>query len=496
MRTKFAIALAIAAICVATAWASWPAEAWITGGGSDTRGLCAYNGHSVVFGPDGIGHLMWEGQGVGCSRYNPISGWTTDYQVTQSGVAPCIALDADGATIHVMYDNGRLCFVSCTRGTDGGDVWGSVETLNTSVHGNPAMASVPDAPEHLVACLKWEYSSKKGTSYAMAFVERINGVWTAERRLDSAAPSRIIYPAIAAAQNGDVFIAYTNASGQGVFVKTRHNGIWGTTVNATPSYSSNWITGHAIEVNPYTGNPHVVFSCRIVTKISRKVSDTTWAVYHTYRNSQGVWQTPEPVSVPRHVGASLSFSHYATMAFDTGGSSHIAWYELYPTESHGVMYSYCSAEGGTWTDPAWLTSDPSASYSDMYPFVAVDECGNAVHAVWCRVYTAQHVEVWGRGGSLDGDGPEAYPMALSQSSIDLFPNPAKAGRVTVHYSLPRVWQMTVTLLDVSGRAVRTQEFAASDRGSAAVDASGLNAGVYVVKLDAGVTSLTRKLVIE
>jgi hypothetical protein len=56
--------------------------------------------------------------------------------------------------------------------------------------------------------------------------------------------------------------------------------------------------------------------------------------------------------------------------------------------------------------------------------------------------------------------------------------------------------MTVTLLDVSGRAVWTQEVAASDRGSAAIDVSGLNAGVYVVKLESGSASQIRKLVIQ
>jgi len=34
------------------------------------------------------------------------------------------------------------------------------------------------------------------------------------------------------------------------------------------------------------------------------------------------------------------------------------------------------------------------------------------------------------------------------------------------------------------------------KGSFALDASGLNAGVYILKLDAGAGNLTRKLVVE
>jgi hypothetical protein len=94
-------------------------------------------------------------------------------------------------------------------------------------------------------------------------------------------------------------------------------------------------------------------------------------------------------------------------------------------------------------------------------------------------------------------GPQAEPTAISQSGIELFPNPAKAGRVTVQYSLPRAEPLRVTLLDVSGRAVRTQEVSTSDRsGSFSIDASGLRAGVYIVKLESGTGSLTRKFVIH
>jgi hypothetical protein len=91
----------------------------------------------------------------------------------------------------------------------------------------------------------------------------------------------------------------------------------------------------------------------------------------------------------------------------------------------------------------------------------------------------------------------ARPIAISQLGVELFPNPTKTGRVTVQYSLPRAEPARVTLLDVSGRAVRTQEIPATGRsGSFSIDVGGLNAGVYVARLVAGDLSVSKSLVVE
>jgi len=95
-------------------------------------------------------------------------------------------------------------------------------------------------------------------------------------------------------------------------------------------------------------------------------------------------------------------------------------------------------------------------------------------------------------------GPQGEPAELSRTGIELFPNPAKAGRVTVKYSLPLTGPIAVTLLDVSGRAVRRLALDACSfgEGSFALAARGLNAGVYVVEFKSGAMSATRKLVIQ
>jgi hypothetical protein len=362
---------------------------------------------------------------------------------------------------------------------------------------------VPGDPNHLVACYGWSYSSRGKLSAAIAFIECINGVWTTERRLDSAASVTRIRPTIAVAPNGDVFIAYVgsddNASGRQIYVKTRHNGVWGTTTDVTASLQSDQCTDPAIEVNTFTNNPHVVLNWYRVTQISRKVKDTTSAVYHTYRTSQGAWQTPRPVSVPRHGGSGGVLMHAPTIAFVSAGTAYAAWHEDFPVTSRGNMYSYYSGEGGTWGAPAWLTSDTTASYSDEHPHVAVDEASQTVHVVWDRWYPFHggETEIWWRSSALGGGGGMGRPVALSQSRIELFPNPARSGRVTIRYALPHTGPMAVTLLDVSGRVVKTQTIATTgSRGMFDLDAGGLQAGVYVLKLESGSRSQTRKLVIH
>jgi hypothetical protein len=499
MRSRFAILLAIAVVCVTTAWAAWTPEALI----KNDANLYSNNGRKAVFGPDGIGHLVYAG--IGCSRYDPLSGWSAPYQVCASGGAPSVALDADGTTIHVAWDDAALGYRKCVRGANGSDEWGPVTSLYSRQRAwDVGVACVPGEPGHVVVCWWEQFRAGGGRGSplveAIGFIECVNGVWGTPIRLDSAQGKGRRCPSIAAAPNGDVFIAYfasdDNPSGSQIYVTARHNGVWGATVDVTPGPGSDCRLFPAIETNPSNGNPHVVFYWYLVTQVSKKVKDWTSAAYHVYRNSQGTWQTPERVSGLRH-GMDGVDMYAPTMAIGSAGEAYATWCEYFKAESHGVRYSYCPTEGGAWIAPAWLTSDTLANYMDEFPHVVVDEYAQTVRVFWDRVQNfVGPFDIWSRSSSL-GDGGMGRPVALSQSGIELFPNPTKAGRVTVQYAQPYAGPMTVTLLDVSGRAVKTREVAAIGlKGSFNLDASGLNRGVYVLKLESGATSQTRKLVIE
>jgi len=285
MRSRFAILLAVAAVCVTAAWAEWTPEVLVTDGGSSSRTLYFNNSRKLVFAPDGVGHVIWHGDGrIGCNRYDPLSGWDTDYQVNLTGNYPAVALDADGTTIHVVWQDTYLFYRKCTRGQGGGDEWGAVESPYNahavSVPG-PAVACVPGDPNHVVVCWGEEFSTggkKPKTARAIGFTECIDGTWGTPIRLDSNTTYGRSFPSIAVAPNGDVFIAYwsndDNSSSEWltkqVYVKTRHNGVWGATVDVTLPWAAERSTMPAIEVNPYTGNPHVVFDWSKVVKVSKK----------------------------------------------------------------------------------------------------------------------------------------------------------------------------------------------------------------------------------
>jgi hypothetical protein len=341
----------------------------------------------------------------------------------------------------------------------------------------------------------WHEDVKVGTGYChvIRFREFVNGAWTGVVRLDSVWPPLYLgYPSMAVASNGDVFVAYQGddrGTSVNISVKTRTNGVWGEKVNVAPGF-----TGLSfypvIEVNPTTNNPHMVFEGWWVVP-NGAGEDTLQAVLHTYRNASGDWlTTPEVISEPRR---RPDAGYGPTMAFDGNGAAHVVWNDAVTTASRGIMYSYCSSEGGTWSTPECLTLYPPY-YTQ---FIAAEEPAHAIHVVWGRDYNFNCDEIWWKSSYLGGDGPEAQPTELSQSGIELFPNPAKSGRVTLQYSLPRAEPLAVTLLDVTGRAVWSSEFGvrSSGEGSVAIDVRGLTAGVYVARLVAGDLSVSRSLVV-
>ncbi|HDQ99895.1 MAG TPA: T9SS type A sorting domain-containing protein [candidate division WOR-3 bacterium] len=75
------------------------------------------------------------------------------------------------------------------------------------------------------------------------------------------------------------------------------------------------------------------------------------------------------------------------------------------------------------------------------------------------------------------------------------PNPAR-GRATVRYSLPHAQDVALTVRDVAGRLVRELESGRRAAGHHEAEIRGLAAGVYLVRLEAGPVSETRKLVIQ
>jgi hypothetical protein len=80
--------------------------------------------------------------------------------------------------------------------------------------------------------------------------------------------------------------------------------------------------------------------------------------------------------------------------------------------------------------------------------------------------------------------------------VAIAPNPARAGRAVLRYSLPRAGAATLRLYDVTGRPVLAQGLTAGRTGTTGLDLSRLSAGVYLVKFASPGYESVQKLVIQ
>ena len=488
MRSRFALLLAIAAVCVATAWAGWSPEQQVTNNGT-TNWLRMYNGNKVVVAADGVRHLVWDRGGVYYKRWYPTSGWTSDYQLTtiKASQHPAIALDANGTDIHVVWQgqagSGRsvtqhIYYQKCVPGSSGNGGWvGSPMDLTPDAGGRPRWhPAVACYQGHVVVTWEDAYGDSVG------FRECVDGCWGAPVLLDISAGTgqyanvMAFYPCIAVdpqARYGDVFIlAAVCYDWSRAYVMRRQNGEWQPAECAIDG-ADFAVFYPVIEVDPSTGCPHIV--CGTMSYLN---------IYHTCWDPSLGWLPTEMISDPSAIA-----DRFASMCFSTG-SAFVTWAEQSSQGVSGIRYSI--GQYGNWSTPAWVTS----GYSDDFPRVTARSNGD-VHFIWEDVRKPKQ-QIWGRLYTPGSGGGMGRPVVLMGSGVELFPNPTKAGRVTVQYSLPRAGEVTIALLDVSGRAVRSSQFEvpSSKEGSFSLDASGLNPGVYIVKLEAGTTSLTRKLVIQ
>jgi len=79
----------------------------------------------------------------------------------------------------------------------------------------------------------------------------------------------------------------------------------------------------------------------------------------------------------------------------------------------------------------------------------------------------------------------------AEPEISIYPNPAKD---RIYFKgLPEGWYSEIEIIDISGKIVREQE---PIRSGESIDIQGLEAGIYVVRLKSGNTSISRKILIS
>ena len=134
---------------------------------------------------------------------------------------------------------------------------------------------------------------------------------------------------------------------------------------------------------------------------------------------------------------------------------------------------------------------------------------------WCRKDIRSECQYWGKLVCLDREVdckiercdcskdllkpslPEAPESGNGAISLSSYPNPVKAGSpITLQYTLKGDATMTVTVSDLSGRTIVSQEIAArSGSGSYGLSTEGWSSGTYMVSVTAdGHSSSTRVVV--
>jgi hypothetical protein len=88
----------------------------------------------------------------------------------------------------------------------------------------------------------------------------------------------------------------------------------------------------------------------------------------------------------------------------------------------------------------------------------------------------------------------ATTPALRPESIILFPNPAHTATTVQLPAIPGATTVALTVLDALGRTLRTQTAATNARTD--INLTGLPAGLYALRVQAGASTATRRLVVE
>jgi len=91
----------------------------------------------------------------------------------------------------------------------------------------------------------------------------------------------------------------------------------------------------------------------------------------------------------------------------------------------------------------------------------------------------------------------ARSLAGSGFELTVAPNPLNGRFATLSYSLPRPGPVMIRVYDVAGRERLHLVPGVGRRASGVtLDLRGFSAGVYLLRLDAGAFSTTRKLVVQ
>jgi len=205
--------------------------------------------------------------------------------------------------------------------------------------------------------------------------------------------------------------------------------------------------------------------------------------FYGYSIAGDSWYPLKSIRYSWYTGRHRKMSKGAAAAFDT------QFKLLYALKGDkGSEFWFYDPERDTWVEPA-VDSFPKVPGGKL-PYAGADLCygggkifalrGNKTNEFWR--YNAD----FPLGYGTPQVGPQASAASLSILRLSAAPNPFTS-RTQLRYSLPKAGHVRIDLYDATGRLVRVVSNERQEIGDhvAVLNADGLAAGVYLLRLDAG-----------
>ena len=162
---------------------------------------------------------------------------------------------------------------------------------------------------------------------------------------------------------------------------------------------------------------------------------------------------------------------------------------------------YYRINGGAW-DTLTMAAGAADTFSAVIPeqFLAVDDTVNISYYVWAIDDTKNFINSPARSfrltypNGVEGQPGPGLPKAFALQPC--YPNPS-SGRVSFGYQLPKTSNVSLTIYNIAGQAVKRFDLGTKPAGRHTIDWNGTQAaaGVYFYRLQAGDFSSTKKLMI-
>ena len=311
-----------------------------------------------------------------------------------------------------------------------------------------------------------------------------------EARVNTSTPGSQAFPDVAADAAGNALVVWGSPGGGGGVGL----GIFGQRVSATAAP-----VGTEFQINTTTSGipqrPAVAVSASgaalVVWEVQTTTSSTTtYRVFGRRYDASGAAVGVEfPISDPSELTPVRP-----AVSMDPAGDAVVVWSAPDPVSGASRIYGQRYAPDGAAVGGVFPAGPITAVQTT--PGVAMDADGDFA-VIWMAEVPGSAIpyavvgQRFNRAGVADEAGADAAGLALA-----LAPNPT-TGTTVVRYETAAAQRVRVTVVDVLGRpvAVLADGEQAAGPHEVRLDTARLAPGVYVVRLDAGVGALARRITV-